>query len=150
MNPSRTGELVEDENAIVDIVRGMQTVAVLGIKDESDEDAPAHTIPSLLATAGIRIIGVNPHVAHALGAPVLKTVAELPAGVDILNVYRRPSAIPAHADELLALPPEQRPNVVWLQSGIRHDAAAAKLVAGGYRVVQDRCLGVYSRRAGRR
>ena len=150
MNPSKPGELVEDEAAIVDIVRGMQTVAVLGIKDESDADAPAHAIPQLLANAGIRIIGVNPNVPSALGAPVLETVAELPAGVDILNVYRRPSAIPAHADELLALPPEKRPKVVWLQSGIRHDQAAAKLVAGGYRVIQDRCLGVYSRRAGRR
>lgn len=147
MNP---GELVEDEAAVVAVARGMQVVAVLGIKDESDADAPAHTIPQMLAHAGIRIIGVNPNVANALGQPVLKTVAELPAGVDILNVFRRPSAIPAHADELLALPPERRPKVVWMQTGIRHDAAAAKLVAGGYRVIQDRCLGVYSRRAGRR
>ena len=150
MNPSATGELVEDEEAVVAVARAMQVVAVLGIKDESDEDAPAHSIPKLLASAGIRIIGVNPNVASALGQPVLKTVAELPAGVDILNVYRRSSAIPAHADELLALPPERRPKVVWMQSGIRHDEAAAKLVAGGYRVIQDRCLGVYSRRAGRR
>jgi predicted CoA-binding protein len=37
--------------------------------------------------------------------------------------------------------------VVWLQSGIRHDESAARLVAAGYRVVQDRCLGVYRRRA---
>lgn len=150
MNPSATGELVEDEDAIVAVARDMQVVAVLGIKDESDEDAPAHAIPKLLANAGIRIIGVNPNVASALGQPVLKTVAELPAGVDILNVYRRPDAIPAHAEELLALPPERRPKVVWMQSGIHHDEAAAKLVAGGYRVIQDRCLGVYSRRAGRR
>ena len=147
---SPPGELVEDEAAVVEVARGMQVVAVLGIKDESEADAPAHTIPRLLANAGIRIIGVNPHVARALDAPVLKSVAELPAGVDILNVYRRPSAIPEHADELLALPPERRPKVVWLQSGIRHDQAAARLVAGGYRVIQDRCLGVYSRRAGRR
>jgi uncharacterized protein len=150
MSPEAAGELVDDEAAIVAVARGMQVVAVLGIKDEDDADAPAHTIPKLLASAGIRIIGVNPNVKVALGQPVLETVAELPAGVDILNVYRRPSAIPAHADELLALPPEKRPKVVWLQSGIRHDQAAARLVAGGYRVIQDRCLGVYSRRAGRR
>jgi uncharacterized protein len=81
---------------------------------------------------------------------VLASIAAMPAGVDILNVYRNSNAIPAHAEELLALPPERRPAVVWLQSGIRHDEAAAKLAAGGYRVVQDHCLGVYSRRAGRR
>jgi len=37
--------------------------------------------------------------------------------------------------------------VVWLQSGIRDDASAARLAAAGYDVVQDRCLGVYRRRA---
>lgn len=150
MSAQRTGELVEDEAAIVEIARGMQTVAVLGIKDEDDADAPAYSIPHLLQMAGVRIVGINPHVPRALGAPTLANVSELPAGVDILDVFRNSSAIPAHADELLALPLGQRPAVVWLQSGIRHDAAAAKLVAGGYRVVQDRCLGVYSRRAGRR
>ena len=132
------------------IVRAMQTVAVLGIKDDRDPDAPAFEIPSLLAAAGIRVIGINPRVPTALGSPTLATVAELPEGVDVLDVFRPSSAIPAHADELLALPPRQRPAVVWLQSGIRHDEAAARLVAGGYQVVQDRCLGVYSRRAGRR
>ena len=145
-----SGELVEDEAALVAIVRDMQTVAVLGIKGEDDPDAPAFSIPRLLDAAGIRIIGINPRVPRALGKPTLASLSELPPGVDILNVFRNSSAIPAHADELLALPPERRPRVVWFQTGIRHDEAAAKLVAGGYRVVQDCCLGVYSRRAGRR
>ena len=98
----------------------------------------------------MRVIGVNPRVASALGEPTLRSLAELPAGVDVVDVFRRSDAIPEIADELLALPLEKRPAVVWLQTGIRHDDAAAKLVAGGYRVVQDRCLGVYTRRARRR
>ena len=150
MTPARAGELVEREEDLVAIVRAMQTVAVLGIKDDRDPDAPAFAIPQLLANAGIRIVGINPRLSHVLGSPALASVAALPEGVDVLNVFRASDAIPAHADELLALPEHQRPAVVWLQSGIRHDAAAARLVAGGYRVVQDRCLGVYSRRAGRR
>ena len=147
---SPKGGVVTDEAAIVAIVREMQTVAVLGIKGEDDPDAPAYSIPRLLDAAGIRIIGINPRVPKALGKPTLASLSELPPGVDILNVYRNSEAIPAHAEELLALPPERRPKVVWLQTGIRHDTAAAKLAAGGYRVVQDACLGVYSRRAGRR
>jgi predicted CoA-binding protein len=142
-----TGALVEDEAGLVAIARELRTVAVLGIKDESDPDAAAHTIPELLVASGVRLIGINPKLREAFGAPALASVAELPAGVDVLVVFRRPDAIPAHADELLALPAERRPAVIWLQTGIRHDAAAARLVAAGYRVVQDRCLGVYRRRA---
>jgi len=142
-----SGERVEDEAALVAIARDMKTVAVLGIKNESDPDASAYSIPELLAGSGVRVIGINPKLREALGAPTLASLAELPPGVDVLDVFRRSEHVPAHADELLALPAERRPAVVWMQTGIRHDAAAARLAAGGYRVVQDRCLGVYRRRA---
>ena len=141
-----SGALVEREQDLEGIVRGMRTVAVVGIKDGRDPDAPAFSIPRLLADSGRRVIGVNPTLPAALGAPTLASVADLPPGVDVLDVFRRPDAIPALADELLALPAERRPAVVWLQTGIRHDDAAARLVAAGFRVVQDHCLGVYAQR----
>jgi predicted CoA-binding protein len=141
------GALIEEEADVVAIARGLSTVAVLGIKDADEPDAPAHSIPALLARTGVRVLGINPRVKHALGSPTLASIAELPPGVDVLDVFRRSEHIPAHTEELLALPPERRPAVVWLQSGIRHDASAARLAAAGYRVVQDRCLGVYRQRA---
>ncbi len=141
------GEQVSDEDSLVAIARNMRTVAVVGIKDDSDPDAPAYTIPSLIRDSGVRVIGVNPRTPEALGQRTLSSIAELPSGVDVVDVFRRSDAIPELADALLALPPQRRPAVVWLQTGIRHDEAATRLAAGGYRVVQDRCLGVYVRRA---
>lgn len=141
-----SGAIVQDETAIQAIVRDMHTVAVLGIKDGRDPDAPAFTIPTMLVDSGVRVIGVNPMVKEALGAPTLPSLADLPAGIDVLDVFRRSDAIPGIADELLALPPAQRPAVVWLQTGIRHDESAQRLADAGFRVVQDLCLGVYARR----
>ena len=141
--------IVEDEAELVAIARDLRTVAVVGIKDGRDPDAAAFTVPAMFAASGIRVIGINPTIAEALGEPTLRSVAELPAGVDVLDVFRRSDAIAGLTDEILALPPERRPPVVWLQSGIRDDASAARLVAAGMRVVQDRCLGVYTRRARR-
>ena len=139
--------IVEDEAELLAIARDMRTVAVVGIKDDRDPDAPGFTVPEMMKGMGLRIIGVNPTIATALGEPTLRSVAELPPGVDVLNVFRRSDAIPALTDEILSLPPDRRPPVVWLQSGIRHDDSAARLAAAGMRVVQDHCLGVYSRRA---
>ena len=141
--------IVEDEAELIAIARDMRTVAVVGIKDGSDPDAAGFTVPEMMKALGVRIIGINPTIARALGEPTLRSVAELPPGVDVLDVFRRSDAIPELTDQILALPPERRPPVVWLQSGIRDDASAARLVAGGIRVVQDHCLGVYSRRARR-
>lgn len=147
MNRPESATIVEDEAQIIAIARDLETVAVVGIKDGRDPDAAGFTVPEMMKAMGIRIIGVNPTIATALGEPTLRSVAELPPGVDVLDVFRRVSAIPALTDEVLALPPERRPPVVWLQSGIRDDVSARRLVAAGVRVVQDHCLGVYVRRA---
>ena len=138
--------IIESEDALAEIVRAMRTVAVVGMQDEKRADRPAHAIPRMLQERGLTIIPINPTISSALGISALKSVAELDRRVDVVDVFRRADAIPALADEILSLPADRRPGVVWLQSGIRNDAAAEKLAAQGIRVVQDRCLGVYAAR----
>jgi hypothetical protein len=136
--------LIESEVELAEIVRAAHTVAVLGMRDETHAETAAYRIPVMLRERGLRVIPINPKIASALGEPSLRGVAGLTEAVDILDVFRRPEFIAAHADEILALPAPVRPKVVWLQSGIRDDAAAEKLAAAGIRVVQDACLGVYA------
>jgi predicted CoA-binding protein len=138
--------IVESEEDLKSIVQSAQKVAVVGIKDETDPKAPAYAIPKVLQERGLRIFPVNPKFQTVLGERVYPDLASLPERVDVVDVFRRPDAIPALADEILALPPEKRPSVVWMQTGIKGDATAEKLAEAGIRVVQDRCLGVYSAR----
>ena len=138
--------IIESEDALAEIVRTMRTVAVVGMKDEKRADAAAHAIPRMLHERGVTIIPINPTITSALGIPALRSVEDLDRRVDVLDVFRRSEAIPALAEEILLLPRDRRPGVVWFQSGIRNDAAAEKLAAEGIRVVQDRCLGVYAAR----
>lgn len=140
------GRIVEDEAELERIVRGAKTVAVVGMKDERDADAPAHRIPKILVERGLEVTPVNPKIERALGVPALKDLASLPARVDIVDVFRRPETLGALADEILALPAERRPAVVWFQKDISNDEAAGRLAAAGMTVVQDHCLGVYSAR----
>lgn len=136
--------LIEAEDALAEIVRGARTVAVLGMRDEANADTPAYQIPAVLKERGLKVVPINPKIASALGEPSLAGVGALRESVDILDVFRRPEFIAGHADEVLALPPGARPKVVWLQTGIRDDRAAARLAEAGIRVVQDKCLGVYA------
>jgi uncharacterized protein len=137
---------VENEEELAAIVRDARVVAVIGIKDGSDPHAPAYSIPKMLQERGIRIVPVHPTLENVLGERVYPAIGDVPERVDIVDLFRRPSAIDAHAGEILALPEARRPGVVWMQTGIRNDAAAARLEAAGIRVVMDRCLGVYSAR----
>lgn len=60
--------------------------------------------------------------------------------MDILDVFRKPSDIPPHLDDIMAKKP--LPKVVWLQSGITNPEAEESLAKAGIRVVSNRCLKV--------
>ena len=137
---------IDDEAGLEAIVRAARVVAVLGMKDESRSPEPAVRIPAMLVERGIEVIPVNPTIESSLGRRAHARLADVPVAFDLVDVFRRSDRIPAIAEEILALPPERRPRVVWLQTGIRHDAAAARLEAAGITVVQDECLGVLAAR----
>ena len=145
-NGDMSARKVESEEDLAAIVRALRTVAVVGMKDEEQGDQPAFEIPRMLQAKGVRVIPVNPKLKRSLGAVAYPDLASVPERFEVVDVFRRTDAIPGLADEILALPAERRPKVVWLQTGIRHDVAADRLVAAGIDVVQDRCLGVYASR----
>ena len=134
--------LLESLEDVTAAVRAIRVAAVLGMKDGSDPGAAAYRIPQMLRERGIRVIPVSPKFASIDGEPCYRSIADVPESYDTLDVFRAPKFIAGIADEILALRPERRPKLVWLQLGIRDDAAAARLAAAGIRVVQDRCLGV--------
>lgn len=141
--------LVTDPERIAEIAWRARRVAVLGIKTEAQADQAAFYVPKYLAGVGVEVIPVPvyyPDVQQILGRPVYRRVADVPGPIDIVDVFRRPADIDAHVDDLIAA----RPAVVWLQKGIRNDAAAERLARAGIEVVQDHCLMVEHRRmAGR-
>lgn len=137
--------LVSDAEGIARIVRECRRIAVLGIKTEAQRDRPAFYVAEYMARAGYDIVPVPvyyPEVTRILDRPVYRAVRDVPGPVDMVDVFRRPSDIPPHVDDILAA----RPRVVWLQLGIRHEQAAETFARAGIQVVQDRCLLVEHRR----
>ena len=137
--------IVDDAARIRDLLAETRTIAVLGIKTESQAYQPAFYVPSYLDSVGFEVIPVPvyyPQVTHILGHKVYRKLVEIPVEVDLVNIFRRPEDIPAHLEDILA----KRPVAVWMQSGIRHQAVAERLAEAGIKVVQDRCLMVDHRR----
>lgn len=131
--------LVTDDAGIADIVHRIRRAAVLGIKPAQAAGQPAYEVPAFLQRHGVSIAPVPvyyPDATEILGEPVVRRVQDVAGPVDVVDVFRRPTDIPGHLDDLLAA----RPPVVWFQLGIRHEAAAEALARAGIVVVQDRCL----------
>jgi predicted CoA-binding protein len=131
-----------DDASLRALLESTRSIAVLGIKAGESDDA--HRVPLYLQRAGYAILPVSPRLTSVLGEPCVPSLKDLAQPADLIDVFRAPAHIPAHTDEILALP--WRPRAVWLQLGIRDDASAARLEAAGIAVVQDLCLMVVHRR----
>ena len=141
--------LITDEAGLKKLLDETRTIAVLGIKTEAQSGQPAFYVASYLASAGFEVIPVPvyyPDVTKILGLKVYRKVADIPGEVDMVNVFRRSEDVPPHVDDILA----KKPKSVWMQLGIRNDAAAEKLAKAGIKVVQNRCLMVDHRSLARR
>ncbi len=134
--------MADDERQLTEVLRDSRTIAIIGIKEDESEDA--HRVPKYMQAAGYRIIPVNPKLDQILGETAYDRLGDVEDPVDLVNIFRAPENIPDHVREILEMP--HRPKAVWLQLGIYHGTAAAKLRAEGITVIQDRCIMVEHRR----
>lgn len=123
------------DDALRDLFRRTETIAVVGIKAGERDDA--FRVPRYLQQQGYRILPVSPKLTEVLGERCVPALADLAVAPDLVILFRASPHVPAHAGEILALP--RRPLGVWLQLGIRHPEASARLAAAGIAVVEDAC-----------
>jgi uncharacterized protein len=145
--PRPPGRAVKSDAGIAALLATVHRVAVLGIKPASSGQ-PAYYVAEYAQRAGLEVIPVPvyyPDMTSVLGQLVYRRLADIPGPVDLVNVFRRSEDVPPHVDDIIAA----SPRAVWMQSGIRNDDAAARLLAAGIDVVQDRCLLVELQRLGR-
>ncbi len=119
-----------------DILTRYRTIAVVGCSTNPEKDA--HRIPAYLQAQGYRIIPVNPFAEEILGETAYPSLLDVPDDFDIVDVFRPSDDVPPVVDQALETPAK----VVWMQLGIRHEAAARKAREAGLLVVQDRCMKV--------
>lgn len=117
------------------IFRNTRTIAVVGLSPKPERDS--HHVAQYLQAQGFRIIPVNPAVNEVLGEKSWPSLTEAARhhAIDLVDVFRDNTAVPPIADEAIAIGAK----ALWLQLGVRHDAALAKAQAAGLAVVQDRC-----------
>jgi len=129
--------LIENTEEIRALLQATKRIAVLGIKTEAQADQPSVYVPLYLKKAGFEIVPVPvyyPDAKEILGERVYRRLTDIPGEIDMIDVFRRSQDVTGHIDDILA----KKPNSVWLQSGIRNDAAAEIFAKAGIKVVQDR------------
>jgi uncharacterized protein len=122
----------DDElRAILDRTR---TIAVIGLSSNPNRDS--HRVAAFLQARGFRIIPVNPNETEVLGEKAYPSLLDVPDPIDLVDVFRRPSATPEVAERAV----EIGAPVLWLQLGIEGDEARRIAEDGGLTVVMDLCI----------
>ena len=117
-----------------------KTIAVLGASP--DPTKASNHVAEYLKNVGYKMIPVYPKGDTILGEKVYKSLAEIDEPVDMVVVFRKPAALDAIADAVIA---RGDVKTYWTQLELVNDAAAKRVKDAGINVVQDFCAMVEHR-----
>ncbi len=124
----------QDSSLIQQILKQTRTIAIVGLS--SNELRASHFVGYYMQHHSYRIIPVNPRETEVLGEKSYATLSEIPERIDMVDVFRAPDAVPAIAEEAVAI----GAHTLWLQYGVISPSGAEIATRGGLGVVMDRCL----------
>ncbi len=134
--------ILREDKDIKQALASCKTICVVGISD--DPYKPSHFVSEVLQGRGFKICFVNPNYAgqKILGENVYSSLQDIPDEIDIVDVFRRPSAVPELAEEAK----KKGFKTFWMQPGAENPEVVKKLDKEGYNVVYGRCAKVESMR----
>jgi predicted CoA-binding protein len=119
------------------ILNTVKTIAMVGAS--AKDNRPSYFAFKYLLERGYRMIPINPGLAgkELLGQRIYARLSEIPEPIDMVDVFRAAQYALPIVQEALTLRP--KPQVIWMQLGVRNDEAAALAEANGMKVVMNRC-----------
>ena len=134
----------QDALTIQRVLHNATTIAVVGLS--GNELRASNFVGYYLKRHGYRVIPVNPRETEILGEPCYASLRDIPAPVDVVNVFRAPDALPGIARDAVAI----HAGALWCQFGVINSEGAQIAEDGGVTVIMDRCLKVeHARYVGR-
>ena len=123
-----------NEEEMKEIFENVKTIAILGLSP--DESKASNMVARYLQSVGYKIVPVYPKEDVILGEKVYRSLAEIPFEVDMVDIFRKPSAFDAIADACIK---RGDVKVFWGQLGLVNNEAAQKCKDAGMQVVQNYC-----------
>ncbi|HWW86618.1 MAG TPA: CoA-binding protein [Vicinamibacterales bacterium] len=136
MSPSFDLSRYQDPLTIQRVIHTAKNIAIVGLS--KNELRASNFIGFYLRRHGYHVIPVNPREPEIMGEKSFKSLIDIPTRVDVVNVFRAPDALPAIAEEAVAI----GATTLWCQFTVINEEGARIAEAGGLTVVMDRCIKV--------
>jgi uncharacterized protein len=122
------------DEAVRSLLQRVKRIAVVGLSPKPFRDS--HRVARYLLAHGYEVVPVYPRESEILGQAVFRRVADIPGGVELVNVFRRSEELHSAFDDALAA----RAPAIWTQLDCVDHESALRARAAGLMVVMDRCL----------
>ncbi len=121
------------------ILEDVKTIAMVGASPNWVR--PSNFAMKYLQGKGYRVIPVNPRHRgeEILGQTAYAKLADIPGKFGMVDIFRSSAAAGAIADEAIAIAADKGIKVVWMQLGVRNDAAAERLEQAGLIAIMNHC-----------
>ena len=105
--------ILREDREIKEALTSCKNICVVGISP--DPYKPSYFVSDVLQSRGFKLFLVNPNYAGRtiLGEKVYASLDDVPEKIDIIDVFRRPSAVAALAEEAV----RKGFKVFWMQPG---------------------------------
>ena len=118
-------------------LKSTKTIAMVGLS--MNQTRPSYFVGRYLHKRGYKIIPIN--AGHGgknfFGQLVKSSIDEIDEPVDMVDIFRKPEAVPQIVDDSLAKLKGLK--TIWMQIGIKHKSSALKARQLGLNVIEDRC-----------
>jgi predicted CoA-binding protein len=128
--------------AITDILATTKTVAVVGLSHRRYR--ASYGVSEVLQSSGYRIFPVNPNETEVLGEKCYAQLEDIPAKIDIVDIFRRSEFVPEIVDAAIRI----GARAIWMQEGVEDEGSAERARRAGLFVIMDNCIAkeIYKRR----
>ncbi|WP_149202868.1 CoA-binding protein [Actinotalea subterranea] len=131
-----------DADAITHLLEQPARWAVVGLSTNTSR--AAHGVAAYLQRLGHEIVPVHPRAETVHGAQGYARLADVPGPVDVVDVFVNSARAGEVVDQAVAI----GASAVWLQLGVRDEAAEERARAAGLVVVADTCPKIEGSRRG--
>ena len=125
---------INDPDRIAELLNTAKTIAVVGLTNSPLR--PSYGVSHYMRSQGYRIIPVNPNIKEWEGEKAYASLLDVPDKIDIVNVFRRPDAVPGVVEQAIQI----KAPAIWMQEGVIHEEAAEKARRAGIFIVMDLCI----------
>ena len=127
------------DSLIKSILRSVRTIAMVGAS--GNDIRPSYFAMMYLLNKGYHVIPVNPGMAgkEILGQKVYASLKDVPAPVDMIDIFREAKYAPDIVREALMEKDRLGFRVVWMQLGVISEEAAKLAEDASLTVIMNRC-----------